>query len=109
MQEMASANASSRTAPAISASAPVDAAIVAAPKTTGIAAASGERKTSSSASSSSGRAMSSARWIAAIDVRVPSLVSSGMPVTVARTGAAVASSTSAARRRCGGRSRRASR
>ena len=38
--------------------------------------------------------MSSARWMADSDERVPSLVSSGMPVTVARTGAEVTSSTS---------------
>ena len=94
MQETASAKASRRTAPASRASAPVEAAIVAAPKTTGIAAASGERKTSSSASSSRGRAMSSARWTAASEERVPSRVSSGRPVTVARTGAEVCLATS---------------
>jgi len=96
MQETASANASIRTPAAISARAPVDDAIVAAPNMTGIAAARGERKTSSSASSSSGSAMSSARWIVPSDERVPSRASSGRPVTVAWTGAAVALPT----RRC---------
>ena len=94
MQETASANASRRTAPASSASAPVEAAIVAAPKTAGIAAASGERKTSSSASISSGSAISSARCTAASEERVPSRVSIGRPVTVARTGIEVDVATS---------------
>lgn len=52
---------------------------------------------------SSGSAISSARWMAASDRRVPSLVSSGMPVTVALTGAAVRSPTS----RCAAALRRA--
>ncbi len=93
MHEIARANASSPIARASSDRAPVEAAIVAAPKAAGIAAAANDWKTSSSAMKSSGRAMSSARWIADSELRVPSLDSSGMPVTVARTGLTVRRST----------------
>jgi hypothetical protein len=60
MQEIASANASRCTAEASSDSAPVDDAIVAAPKAAGIAAATNDWKTSSNAMNSSGSAISSA-------------------------------------------------
>ena len=103
MHEIARANASRWIARASSASAPVDAAIVAAPNAAGIAAAAKDWKTSSSAMNSSGSAMSSARWIADSELRVPSLDSSGMPVTVARTGSTVLRST----RRCAAALRRA--
>ncbi len=93
MHEIARANASRSMARASSASAPVDDAIIAAPNAAGMPAATNDWKTSSSAMNSSGRAMSSARWIAVSDRRVPSLESSGIPVIVARTGVEVVLST----------------
>jgi hypothetical protein len=66
---------------------PREASTVSAPKTSGIAAATGERKTSNSTISRNGKAISSPRSLAAIERSCSAREIVAKPVCVTRTGA----------------------